>query len=148
MGSVTKSSRKTRETESAKPADLTAVQPASAYEPSAQERAVLQRFDSRQERMSAPRLKVRKRNDVNHLEADHPDPALGMKLLMEACGTASSSFFRGLCEQLGNASTQGGVVNENALNFMLAAIRGVNPRNEVESMLAAQIAAVHVATMT
>src|SRR5262249_28623851 len=31
---------------------------------------------------------------------------------------------------------------------MLAAIRGINPRDEVESMLAAQMAAVHVATMT
>src|SRR5262245_2051360 len=64
MSSVTKSSRKTKETQSAKPADLTAVEPASAYEPSANERAVLQRFESRQERMSAPRLKVRKRNGL------------------------------------------------------------------------------------
>jgi hypothetical protein len=135
MSSVTKSSRKTKETESAKPADLTAVQPASAYEPSAKERAVLQRFDSRRERMNpVPRLKVRERNAVNYLEVDHPDPTLGRKLLMEACGTGSSSFFCGLCEQLGDASEQGSVVNENALNFMLAAIRGINPRDEVESM--------------
>jgi hypothetical protein len=32
-------------------------------------------------------------------------------------------------------------------NFMLSIIRGVNPQDEVESMLAAQMAAVHMATM-
>ena len=31
---------------------------------------------------------------------------------------------------------------------MLSIIRGVNPQDEVESMLAAQMAAVHMATMT
>src|SRR5262245_5920321 len=144
MSSVTKSSRKSKETESAKPAGLTAAQPSSAYEPSAQERAVLQRFDSRRERMiPTPRLKVRKRNAENDIEVDHPDPALGAKLLMETCGSGSYSFVRGLCEQLANATKQGSVVDENALNFMLATIRGINPRDEVESMLAAQMAAVH-----
>src|SRR5262249_23008197 len=118
-------------------------------EPSANERAVLQRFNSRRERMNpAPRLKVLKVRERNYLEVDHPDPTLGMKLLKEACGTGSSSFFCGLSEQLGNASKQGSVVDEDALNFMLAAIRGINPRDEVESMLAAQMAAVHMATMT
>src|SRR5262245_44627549 len=147
MSSVTKSSRKTKEIESAKPAD-TAKQPASAYEPSAQERAVLQRFYSRQERMiPTPRLKVRKHGE-NGIEVDHPDPALGAKLLMETCGTGSYSFVRGLCEQLADAAKQGSVIDEDALNFMLAAIRGINPRDEVESMLAAQMAGVHMATMT
>jgi hypothetical protein len=35
-----------------------------------------------------------------------------------------------------------------ALNFMLSVVRGVKPTDEVESMLAAQMAAVHMATMT
>jgi hypothetical protein len=67
---------------------------------------------------------------------------------METCGTGSYSFIRGLCEQLVNAAKQGGVIDEDALNFMLATIRGINPRDEVESMLAAQMAGVHMATMT
>ncbi len=39
-------------------------------------------------------------------------------------------------------------VDETGLNFMLSAVKGVEPRDEVEAMLAAQMAAVHMATMT
>jgi hypothetical protein len=51
----------------------------------------------------------------------------------------------------GNCSTQprrGGKVNEEKVNFMLSVIEGIKPRDQVEAMLAAQMAAVHVSTMT
>jgi hypothetical protein len=38
--------------------------------------------------------------------------------------------------------------DEQGLNFMLAAIKAVEPKDEAEVMLAAQMAAVHMATMT
>ncbi len=43
---------------------------------------------------------------------------------------------------------QGKSVDESGLNFMLAVVKGVEPRDQVEAMLAAQMAAVHMATMT
>jgi len=43
---------------------------------------------------------------------------------------------------------QGKKPDERGVNFMLAAIRAVAPKDEVETMLAAQMAAVHMATMT
>jgi hypothetical protein len=41
-----------------------------------------------------------------------------------------------------------GKIDEQALNFMLAAVKGIEPRDQVEAMLAAQMAAVHQAMMT
>src|ERR1700693_1388787 len=38
--------------------------------------------------------------------------------------------------------------SEKSTNFMLAVVKGIEPRDQVEAMLAAQMAAVHNATMT
>jgi hypothetical protein len=37
--------------------------------------------------------------------------------------------------------------SDDGANFMLAAIKGIEPRDQIEAMLAAQMAAVHSATM-
>jgi len=39
-------------------------------------------------------------------------------------------------------------VDEEGLNFILSLVKGVKPKDQVEAMLAAQMAAVHIATMT
>jgi hypothetical protein len=49
--------------------------------------------------------------------------------------------------QLVNASAHGQEVDERGLNFMLSVINGIDPRDQLEAMLAAQMAAVHVASM-
>jgi hypothetical protein len=45
-------------------------------------------------------------------------------------------------------TTTGREGNEHGLNFMLAMVKGVEPKDQVEAMLAAQMVAVHNATMT
>ncbi len=67
---------------------------------------------------------------------------------MEAFGTAEPDFLEGLLGQLVNAGTQGRAVDERGLNFMLSVVKGVEPKDQVEAMLAAQMAVVHMATMT
>jgi hypothetical protein len=49
--------------------------------------------------------------------------------------------------QLVNAS-QGKGPADNAVDFMISVIRGIEPRDQIETMLAAQMAAVHSAMMT
>ncbi len=66
---------------------------------------------------------------------------------MGAVGTTSANFLDGLLRQFGNAASQGRQVSEDDLNFMLSVVKGIEPEDEVESMLAAQMAAVHMATM-
>jgi hypothetical protein len=43
---------------------------------------------------------------------------------------------------------KGQEVDESVLNFLLATIKAIKPQDEIETMLAAQMAVVHVATMT
>jgi hypothetical protein len=97
---------------------------------------------------AGPRLKidVTEKNKVQ-IEVDHPDLPTGNTVLMQAIGTTDFDFYDGLVGQLVNASKKGGV-SENGANFMLSVIKGIEPRDQVEAMLAAQMAAVHMASMT
>jgi hypothetical protein len=67
---------------------------------------------------------------------------------MDAFGTADEEFGNGILQQLANAVSHGPEVDERGLNFMLSVIKGVAPKDQLETMLAAQMAAVHMASMT
>jgi len=67
---------------------------------------------------------------------------------MEALGTTSPDFVYPFITQLANVASPGQELDTDGLNFMLAVIHGIQPKDEVEAMLAAQMAAVHMATMT
>jgi hypothetical protein len=134
----------TREPSKAKLANL-----AKCYEPTRQEGAAVKAFLARlKEKPPGPRMKVSAKGGVAKVAPDHPDPAVGYMLLMGALGTVDPDFIDGLLGQLANAGTQGRTVDGRGLNFMLAMVKGVEPKDQVEAMFAAQMAAVHNATMT
>jgi hypothetical protein len=119
------------------------------YELTPRERTAGEAYVARKEQASpAPRMKVSKKNGITQIEPDHPEPVVGEILLMDALGTADPDFLNGLLTQLAKVGTIGGDVDERRLNFMLAAIKGLEPKDQVEAMLAAQMAAIHMATMT
>jgi hypothetical protein len=95
-----------------------------------------------------PRLKVTVtgKNEVK-IGVDHPDSAIGVVALMRALGTTDFDFYDGLIGQLVNASKER-EASERGTNFMLSVIKGIEPRDQTEAMLAAQMAAVHMASMT
>ncbi len=66
---------------------------------------------------------------------------------MESLGTADEDFTNGLLMQLIRLSWDGASVNEQDFKFLLATVAGVEPNDEVEALLAVQMAAVHNATM-
>src|SRR5271168_1882974 len=115
-----------------------------------EERAVLSaHIARRKQKRPSPRVKlVEKAGSSVELSADHPIPHLGNALIMESLGTADFDFYDGLLTQLVNVGTQGKNPDERGTNFMLAMVRGVGPKDEIEAMMAAQMAAVHVTTMT
>ncbi len=122
---------------------------AKPYEPTPEERAAMESyFAHRRESPPAPRMKVSEKDGIARVSPDHPEPALGQVLLMKAVGTADDNFLDGLLGQLANAGSKGREVDERGLNFMFSVVKGIGPQDEVESMLAAQMAAVHMATMT
>jgi hypothetical protein len=95
-----------------------------------------------------PRVKAVKADGGLTLKPDHPDETTGYVLLMEALGTTDFDFTIGLLGQLANAGSKGREIDVGNVNFMLAIIHGIKPRDQIEVMLAAQMAAVHMATIT
>ncbi len=119
------------------------------YEQTPEERASMDALIAEyKEAPYPPRMKVTKNDGVTRIEVDHPTPSVGYALLMNALGTTDPDFLNGLLWQLANARSQGKSLDENGLNFMLSLVIGVEPKDQVEAMLAAQMAAVHNATMT
>ena len=123
---------------------------ATTYEPTPEENKALRRVGRRlADKPPAPNLKVHhQEGQLASIRPDHPDEAVGSLLLAETVGTTSLEFLQGLLGQISNVATKGPRPDQQAMNFMLAMIRGVEPRDEIEAMLAAQMAAVHMATMT
>jgi len=106
---------------------------------------------SDRKKRSSPRIKVHGHDgEVVTIGIDHPDGTAGFALLMEATGAHDEPFLAGLMTQLVNAATKGQEVNEAAeanANFLLSVVKGIEPRDQIEAMLAAQMATVHSATM-
>jgi hypothetical protein len=119
------------------------------YEPKPREKAALDAYRARKrEKRPSPDLKAVKVGAKTSIEPDHPDYDTGALLLMASMGTTSPYFFNGILNQLTNAASQGREPDQQGINFMLAVVKGIEPKDEIEAMLAAQMAAVHMASMT
>ena len=62
-------------------------------------------------------------------------------------GTNDLDFFVGLLHQVSNAGAKGRDPDEKGIKFQLAFIKGVEPRDQIEAALIAQMAATHAAVM-
>jgi hypothetical protein len=118
----------------------------SKYEPTSQERTAMANHRAREAISLGPRLKV-PNDEFAEISTDHPDEAVGFALLMEALGTADVDFLTGLLGQLAKVGANGQQIDERALNFALSLVKGIKPKDQIETMLAAQMAAVHIETM-
>ena len=86
----------------------------------------------------APRIKIKNGKEMIIARED----------MMRALGTDSAEFTDGVLRQLASAVSLGGGADEEAINFALAVIASIEPKDELETMLAMQMVAVHLATMT
>ena len=130
----------------AKPASATADLPAP-YQPTPAERVAVTAIVKAQGELP-PRVKATIKGGAVDIAFDHPDQVAGQAMLMQSLGTASPDFFVGLLGQLGNAGLKGKEAYQEGLNFMLSIVQGIQPRDQVEAMLASQMAATHNAIMT
>jgi hypothetical protein len=134
--------RKLRLKDAAKPQDA-----AKPYEPLPHEVSAIESFVAAlKEAPHAPRMKVWEQDGVTKIAVRHPDPDIAKLLLMKALGTNDLDFLTGVLNQLENATSDASV-NEFELNFMLSVIEGMQPRDQVEAMLAAQLAITHITAM-
>jgi hypothetical protein len=90
--------------------------------------------------IAPPWLKV----ENNGMFIDHPSRR-GDLLMQNALGASNKVFMDGLLSQVAKAT--GAEIKEADLNFMVSFINGIEPRDQVESALAAQMATVHMAMM-
>ena len=89
---------------------------------------IVERYLERQKR-AAPSMTVTTVAGKNALAIDHQNKLVGNVLLMDALGTANISFFNGLVMQLANVGCQGREMKAADINFMLAMVEGVGPRD-------------------
>jgi hypothetical protein len=66
---------------------------------------------------------------------------------MNAFGTGEVDFFSEILSQLANVSVRDGKVSERELNFMVDVVKGIQPKDQLETMLAVQMAVVHSVTI-
>jgi hypothetical protein len=109
--------------------------------------ALGKQFERLKYKPAAPRIRVASGDNGDTVSLDHPNKLVGRGVLREALGTADSDFCDGIINQLIRAASHDGKVNERELNFMLSVIKGIRPKDELEAMLGAQMAAVHVTSM-
>jgi hypothetical protein len=120
----------------------------AAHQVTAAELTAMKKYQARLEAKPSGRFRASKDGNNWQIGFDHPDQLVGRALVMDALASADEDFLNGIMYQLANASAQGQNIDERGLNFMLSVIKGIEPRDQLEAMLAAQMAAVHVATMT
>ncbi len=77
----------------------------------------------------------------------HPDAETGEHLMGEALGAVDQDALHGILKQLMKASVILQKPDEENLAFMISMMKGITPRDSLETMLAAQMVSVHVATM-
>jgi hypothetical protein len=63
-------------------------------------------------------------------------------------GSTDENFIDGLVAQLVNVGSAGKVPDQKGTAFVAAIVQGIDPKDQIEAMLASQMAAVHLATMT
>jgi len=94
-----------------------------------------------------PRIKVIQYKGEKVLLPECKDLRRGLDLLGKAIGGGDLSFAQDIMWQLANAASRADGINEETLSFMVAFVIAMKPRDRVKTMLTAQMAAVHVATM-
>ncbi len=121
---------------------------ATDYELKPEERTqVLAHVERRKQKPTAPKVTVTSKAGVVHIAMDHPVQTIGQTLLMQSLGVTDLTFYNALLSQLINVTSTGSNADEQGLNAALAMVRAIQPQDEAEAMLAAQMAAVHLATM-
>ena len=118
------------------------------YERTPRERSVVAAHIARRDGAKpVPQQIVEKLKGGVGLRYDHPDQAVGTALTMEALGLAHVGELAALLQQVVDLTQKDRAPDAGGINAMISQIAAIAPSDGVESMLAAQMVAVHNATM-
>lgn len=122
---------------------------ALAYEPTDDELAAGRRVGEKlRSAKPLPPSRVTKEGNATSVGPQHAAEGWGYILLMDALGVSDLVVSQGLLWQVADVSRSGADLKAHEVDFMLSVIRGISPRDDIEALLAAQMAAIHNATMT
>ena len=96
---------------------------------------------------ASPEIIAEDTPEGRRIRSTHPNEVVGAALLMQEIGARDVAFGSPFLAQLVSAASGADKPNNVVANFLLAAVKDARPRDAAEAMLAAQMAAVHVATM-
>ena len=117
---------------------------ADRRELTAAERQAVRRVKERAKANPAIRFKLTDDEQSFNLELDHSQKHICHPMLMKGLAATDKDFIEGIIDELINVD---GMANERTLNFMLSLLNAIEPRDPLETMLAVQMATVHVAAM-
>lgn len=116
--------------------------------PSERDREAIQvakdRYSARRRRVQA---KPQPEKGAGSITSPHSDYGAWYLELRDAFGTTSGDFEERMCSQLLTAMQRRDRPATDGLNVGLAVVSGIQPENEIEAMLAVQMAATHEAAM-
>lgn len=98
-------------------------------------------------RSSGPPMALKMEGNTLQITYVAHDELAANLLLMADLATVDPHFQAGITRQVATLGSQGNRLDEANSNFVLSVVRAVQPRDELESMLAVQMGAVHAATM-
>jgi len=98
-------------------------------------------------RQAAPSMKLKLKGGVLNIALDSDNLEVATLLQMADMGTCDTDFHKGLVGQIARLGAHGHKVDNENSNFVMAVVRSVKPRDELEAMLATQMGAIHAATM-
>lgn len=117
--------------------------------PKPKDRAAAQLLsDRKKSKLPFARLGVSKENGKVVIAPEHQDAALAGIMLANAFGATNAEFTNTLIGQLANIAGVGNDVTTEQLNGVVAMVHGIGPKDETEAMLAAQMVAIHNATLS
>lgn len=124
---------------------------AKPYERTEEETVYLQDFqDRRAAKREIPKVSLNLTDDGQtcNLTCEDDDSGLAAALLFDAFGTTDGRFLDGLSTHLINSfKNENPEATQQKYDFMLTVVAGIEPKDQMEAMLAAQMAAVHMQTM-
>jgi hypothetical protein len=99
------------------------------------------------DRADGPPMTLAMKDGVLTISYKETPPDQSCMLMMTDLATVDPAFFSGVTGQIAKIGSHGQKVDEANSNFLLSVVRAVQPKDELETLLAMQMGAVHAATM-
>ncbi|MEO9781265.1 MAG: hypothetical protein ABJH07_09290 [Sedimentitalea sp.] len=115
--------------------------------PKAQQARINAVAEKQAARADGPPMKLEIVDGALQVTFTHAEPDVAHILMMADLGTCDPHFMAGIQGDVARIGAYGSAIDEGASNFLLSVVREVQPRDELEAMLAVQMGAVHQATM-